>query len=98
MPWLQKGKLENIKVNQVNLTKSLNISNLGAQLISPIAKGGSTLAHVLLLFAPVEVLGQAVGHVVLSLPHDDGQLSVSDLLLYRQYAHLHLSKSPNTSS
>ncbi len=50
----------------------------------PIAKGEPTLFHVLLQFAPVDVFGQAVGHVVLPLHSDSGQLASSDLLLYPQ--------------
>ena len=92
-----KEKREN-RLNQLNLTKKLNISMVRTQLMLPIAKGESALVHVLFQFAPVDVFGQAVGHVVLPLHFDDGQLSSSDLLLHPQLTHLHVSNSPSTSS
>ncbi len=50
--------------------------------MSPIAECEYTFIDVLLHFTPVDVLGQAVGHVVFSSHLDDGQLSNSDLLLH----------------
>ncbi len=49
--------------------------------MSHIAKGESALIHVLLQSAPVDVLGEAVGHVAFASHLDGGQLSSSDLLL-----------------
>jgi hypothetical protein len=66
--------------------------------MSPIAKGESALVHALLQVAPVDVLGQAVGHVVLSLHFDNGQLPSLELLLHPQLSHLNASNSPSSSA
>ncbi len=65
--------------------------------MSPISKGEFTIAHVFIQLAPVDVLGQAVGHVVLPFHFDDGQLSSLDLLLYPQLSYFNMSNSPSTS-
>ncbi len=85
------------RLSQLNLTKNLNVSKVGAQLMSPIAERESTLFDVLLQFAPVDILGQAVGHVVPSLHCDKGELSSSDLLLPPQLSHLNMSNSHSAS-
>ena len=91
------AKKESKRVNPLNLVMHSNVYDIRAELMSPIAKGESALVHVLLQVAPVDMLGQAVGHVVLSLHFDIGQLPSSDLLLRPQLSHLDTSKSPNSS-
>ena len=80
-----------------NLTKNLKLIQVRAQLMPLNSKCESTLARVFLQLAPIDVLGQAVGYVVLLFHFDDGQLSSLDLLLYPQFSYFIMSTSPSTS-
>ncbi len=64
-----------------------------AEFVSPVPLHKSTLLHVHIHLASLDVLGQDVGDVVLATYLDDGQLSITNPLLHPRLSHL-LSPAP----
>ena len=65
----------------MNLTKILSASKMRAEVMTTIPEDEPASLHVLIQLAPVDVVGQAVTHVVLALHLDNGQLSSVNFLL-----------------
>ncbi len=98
-PWLQQWEQDELnQVNVLSLVMCPNVSEIRSIIMSPIAERESALFHVLLQINSVRrAWSKPVGHGVLSLHSDSGQLSSSDLLLYPQLPHFNMSNSPSTS-
>ncbi len=85
---------QNEKVDLRNETKHLEDVD---KVHGGIPADETAVLHVILQLAPVDVLGQAVGHVILSTHLDKWTNILLSLVLHPQLANFNMSNSPRSS-